>query len=151
MHKFDRSDTKRTNVWLHDMKYTWSPHCETVTLHPTLVYYSLHLVVHSSTHVGILINHSIFKIVVLHATIRLKTKLLINLMVNSQFGTTLLYMYKNKYQFQQTLIKKHLTDVSLLSPGIQQTVTLSRHTECLFTKTLDTHFKYLYYTTTDVS
>jgi hypothetical protein len=34
-----------------------------------------------------------------------------------------MYMYQNKYQFQQTLIqKKHLTDLSLLSPDI---ITLS--------------------------
>jgi hypothetical protein len=36
----------------------------------------LYLVVYNSTRVGILINHSLFKTLVLRATVRLKTKLL---------------------------------------------------------------------------
>jgi hypothetical protein len=35
-----------------------------------------------------------------------------------------MYMYENKFYFQQKLIKRHLTDLSLLYPGIQLTVLL---------------------------
>jgi hypothetical protein len=115
MHEFERSDTQSTNFgkWLHDIKYTWAPHCEAVPLPPTLVYYSTIpswacvLLFIASAHLGIRINKSFpFKTVVFHVSIRLKTKLLLSFMVNSsQFSKSLIYTYQNKYEFQQTLIK----------------------------------------------
>jgi hypothetical protein len=131
MPEFDTPDKQNTNfeeVWFYDMKDTWSSHCKTDPLPPPptlLVYFvlGLYLVVHRSTPVGLLIYHSLFKTIILHATIRLRTMLFLNFMVNSsQFNKALMNMYQNKCQLQQTLIKKHLTDLSLLCPGIQLTV-----------------------------
>jgi hypothetical protein len=50
----------------------------------------------------------------------LRSELLHNFTVNySQFHKALMYMHQNKWQLQQTLIKKHLTELCLVSPGIQ--------------------------------
>jgi hypothetical protein len=156
MHEFDGSDTQRKNFG----KCLASSHkiyivtilCNRSPSSHSYSHLALHLDVKKSAHVGTLINYSHFKTIVLHTAVPLKTKLHPNFKVNSsQFDTRLMYTYQNKYQFQRTLIKEHFADLSLLSSGIQGDPPALRHHTVSIHETLDTHFSYLYFTTTDLS